>query len=300
MAEVLVRDGTWTFDGETLRVIPSRDRHVHKLRQLIGERAVPLAAIAGIAYEPGRKGGRLRLRLREGADPFVSATQGRVPDAADPYRLTVDADRAGVAEYFTDEVRNSLLIEQIPDAPCDSYLLPGPAVPLTASAGDGSATFDGDRVNLNWNWATESGKRSAGPQQFALRDLAGVDWTPSVGLENGFVRFRLKGAPDSRQHPKHDPHCLVLWGLDKETRTVALLVTALTARLPHPLSPTDAPWPRTPALPSSPPPSDAPPAAGDDPDAVLRRLRELGELHREGLLTEEEFTTAKQALLRRL
>ncbi|MEO3809388.1 SHOCT domain-containing protein, partial [Sphaerisporangium sp. B11E5] len=43
-----------------------------------------------------------------------------------------------------------------------------------------------------------------------------------------------------------------------------------------------------------------PAAPGDDPDALLRRLRELGELHREGVLTEEEFTTAKQALLRRL
>jgi hypothetical protein len=31
---------------------------------------------------------------------------------------------------------------------------------------------------------------------------------------------------------------------------------------------------------------------------MLRRLRELGELHRAGVLTDEEFTAAKQALLR--
>ncbi|GAA1270852.1 DUF4429 domain-containing protein [Sphaerisporangium rubeum] len=295
MAEVLARDGMWTFDGETVRVTPSRDRHVHKLRQLLGERSIPLAAIAGIAYEPGRRTGRLRLRLRDGADPFVTATQGRIPDAADPYRLAVDAGRTGVAEYFADEVRNSLLIEQVPDTPCDSWLLPGPAVPLTAAAGDGSATFDGERVHLNWNWATESGKRSAGSQEFSLRDVAGVDWTPSAGLENGFVRFRLKGAPDTRQPPKHDPHCLVLWGLEKETRTIAMLLTAMTARLPHPSTPADAPRPTPAAL--EPPTT---PSTGDDPDALLRRLRELGELHREGVLTEEEFTTAKQSLLRRL
>ncbi|MBP8539492.1 SHOCT domain-containing protein, partial [Streptomyces sp. MK37H] len=30
-----------------------------------------------------------------------------------------------------------------------------------------------------------------------------------------------------------------------------------------------------------------------------RRLRELGDLHQSGILTEEEFTTAKQAVLRR-
>ncbi|MEU3058486.1 SHOCT domain-containing protein, partial [Streptomyces griseus] len=41
----------------------------------------------------------------------------------------------------------------------------------------------------------------------------------------------------------------------------------------------------------------AAPAAGDH-DALLRRLRELGELHRAGVLTDEEFSTAKQAVLR--
>ncbi|WP_286988830.1 SHOCT domain-containing protein [Thermomonospora sp. CIF 1] len=34
-------------------------------------------------------------------------------------------------------------------------------------------------------------------------------------------------------------------------------------------------------------------------DALLRRLRELGELHRSGVLTDEEFAFAKQAVLRR-
>ena len=32
---------------------------------------------------------------------------------------------------------------------------------------------------------------------------------------------------------------------------------------------------------------------------LLRRLRELGELHQAGILTDEEFTTAKQAVLKR-
>ncbi len=40
--------------------------------------------------------------------------------------------------------------------------------------------------------------------------------------------------------------------------------------------------------------------AGDDHDALLRRLRELGELHRDGVLTDEEFTLAKQAVLQRM
>ncbi|MBB5625639.1 DUF4429 domain-containing protein [Sphaerisporangium krabiense] len=303
MAEVLVRDGAWVFDGESIRITPSGDRHVHKLRRLVGERSVPLMAVAGITYEPGRKGGRLRLRLREGADPFEQATRGRIADAGDPYQLAVDQDRTGVAEYFADEVRNALLIEQVPDGPCDHYLLPGPAVPLTATAGDGSAVFDGSTVHLAWNWATESGKRSAGAQQIALRDLEGVDWSPSAGLENGHIRFRVRGVT-TRQQPKHDPLCLVLWGMEKETRTCAMLIAAITARLPHPFAPQDAPVHPDTAHQVRPGPARALTAAetadGSDPDALLRRLRELGDLRKDGVLTEEEFTAAKQALLRRL
>lgn len=129
----MVRDGTWTFDGEILRIVPGHDRSVNKLRQLLGEVAIPLTAVAGIAYEPGKKGGRLRLRLREGADPFTQAARGRISEAADPYQLAVDPDRTGVAEYFVDEVRNALVIEQVPDGPSDRYLLPGPGLPLAVS-----------------------------------------------------------------------------------------------------------------------------------------------------------------------
>jgi hypothetical protein len=41
-------------------------------------------------------------------------------------------------------------------------------------------------------------------------------------------------------------------------------------------------------------------AAEDDHDALLRRLRELGERHHTGVLTDEEFTLAKQAVLKRM
>ncbi|MFJ2028295.1 DUF4429 domain-containing protein [Streptosporangium sp. NPDC087985] len=271
------------------------DRGVNKLRQLLGEVAVPLAAVAGIAYEPGKKGGRLRLRLREGADPFTQAARGRISEAADPYQLTVDADRAGVAEYFVDKVRDTLVVEQVPDGPSDRYLLPGPGLPLTVSGGDGTATFDGESVHIEWNWAVEGAKKSAGPQRFPLKDLAGVEWIPSAGLENGHLRFRLRGSVHMLA-PKSDPHCLLLWGLDKETRTAALFVAALLVRLPHPSQRSDQPA----VLEAPAPEASVPSGRGDDPDALLRRLRELGELHRDGVLTEEEFTVAKQALLRRL
>ncbi|MFC5031067.1 MULTISPECIES: hypothetical protein [Streptomyces] len=52
-----------------------------------------------------------------------------------------------------------------------------------------------------------------------------------------------------------------------------------------------------------PSPEDAVPAQvsdrAEDPDALLRRLRELGDLKRDGILTDEAFTAAESALLRR-
>lgn len=79
MAEIIQRDGTWAFDGNTVRITPGLHRSVPLFRQTYGEIAVPLEAVASVVYEPERKRGRLRLRLREGADPLLQATGGGFP-----------------------------------------------------------------------------------------------------------------------------------------------------------------------------------------------------------------------------
>ncbi|MCX4582004.1 DUF4429 domain-containing protein [Streptomyces sp. NBC_01481] len=284
MAEIIQKDGTWTFDGDTVRIVPGSDKSVSLLRQTLGEVAVPLNALAGISFEPGKKSGRLRLRLRNGADPLLQITGGKLEDSSDPYRLTVENDRTGVAEYFVDEVRNALLLDQVQTGPVDTYLVPGPALPITVGAGDGTATFDGERIRLEWNWKTEESKSSGGARSVALEDVEAVEWLPSAGLENGYLRFRVTKA-GSPPPPKYDPYAVELWGFRKDP-LMALVGAAVTARMPHPYAPQDA----------LPPPAPS----SDDHDALLRRLRELGELHQAGILTEEEFTTAKRAVLKRL
>ncbi|MBE4739560.1 MULTISPECIES: DUF4429 domain-containing protein [Streptomyces] len=291
MAEILQRDGTWTFDGDTLRLTPGRDKSVSLLRKTLGELSVPLGALAGISFEQGRRSGRLRLRLRDGSDPLLQATGGRLTDADDPYQLSVDADRFGVAEYVVDEIRGALLLDEVPTDAVDAYLLAGPAVPLSVSAGDGTVSFDGDRVRLEWNWKTEDAKAAAGARTLALTDIAGVEWQPSVGLENGYLRFTVRNAP-TKAPPKYDPNSVELWGFKKDP-LMALVAAAVQARLPHPA----APAPKQ-LIPSA-SPQDRP-APEEDHDALLRRLRELGDLHRSGVLTDEEFTLAKQAVLKRL
>lgn len=293
MAEIIQKDGTWTFDGDTVRIVPGSDKSVSLLRKTLGEVAIPLGALAGISFEPGKKSGRLRLRLRNGADPLLQITGGKLEDSSDPYRLTVENDRTGVAEYFVDEVRNALLLEQVETGPVDSYLLPGPALPITVGAGDGTATFDGERIRLEWNWKTEESKASGGARTLAVQDVESVEWLPSAGLENGYLRFAVAKAP-TKTPPKHDPHAVELWGFRKDP-LMALVGAAVVARMPHPYAPSPV------ARRAEAEPADAVPApGGGDHDALLRRLRELGELHQAGILTAEEFATAKQAVLKRM
>ncbi|MFD5818999.1 DUF4429 domain-containing protein [Streptomyces sp. NPDC127038] len=294
MAEIIQRDGTWIFDGDALRLTPGRDKNVSLLRRTLGELTVPLGALAGVSLEQGRRAGRLRLRLRDGADPLLQATGGLLAEPNDPYQLTVEADRLGVAEYFADEVRGALLLDEVPSGPVDGYLLPGPAVPVSASAGDGTASFDGDRVRLEWNWKTEDAKSASGARTLALGDITAVEWRPAAGLENGCLRFSVRGG-DTQAPPKYDPNSVELWGFKRDP-LMALVAAAVQARLPHPAAPGEARPDGPPAL------ETAAPAPGPeaDHDALLRRLRELGELHKEGVLTDEEFTLAKQAVLKRL
>ncbi|MFF4097780.1 DUF4429 domain-containing protein [Streptomyces sp. NPDC001834] len=363
MTEITQQDGTWTFDGETVRIVPGQGRGVHPVRRELGELVVPLRAVAGISFEPHRKGGRLRLRLREGACPVLRAADGRLKDAADPYQLSVEKDRGGLAEYFVEEVRNTLLLDQVPSGPTDGFLLPGPSVPVAGGGGDGTASFDGETVRLTWNWKAEEVKSSGGPVAFPVSEVTAVHWMPSIGLANGHLRFvrgvaGLTSAPAPA--PEFDPYALDLWGLSKKEYTAVLVAAAVLVRLPNAMAPNatapiatapdatipgattpDAIGPGTtkapgtaigptatgaigpgpdageaarlskapvtpPASTTSPPPSPAPapapdaPPPADDHDVLLRRLRELGELHRAGVLTDDEFTAAKQAVLKRL
>ncbi|MFE2627019.1 DUF4429 domain-containing protein [Streptomyces sp. NPDC059374] len=285
MAEIIQKDGTWIFDGDALRLIPGRDKSVGLLRAALGELVVPLEALAGISFEQGRRAGRLRLRLRDGADPLLLATGGRLTEPHDPYQLMVEPDRYGVAEYVVDEVRNALLLDEVPAGPVDRYLLPGPSLPLSFSAGDGTAAFDGEHIRLEWNWKTEEAKAAGGPRTIPVADVRTVEWQPAAGLENGHLRFVVRNG-SATTPAKYDPHAVELWGFKKDP-LMALVGAAVQARVPHPA----APAPREP-IPRQ--------ADAEDHDVLLRRLRELGDLHRTGVLTDEEFAAAKQAVLKRL
>src|SRR5690606_19947615 len=132
-------------------------------RKVLGELVIPLEAIAGVTFEPARKGGHLRLRLRKGADPLTEAVAGSLTAPADPYRLQIPKDRTGAAEYFADEIRDTVAVWQNPVGPVEDFLLPGPDVPISTTAGDGTVSFDGERVRIEWTAFASSAKDEAGP-----------------------------------------------------------------------------------------------------------------------------------------
>ncbi|MER6783332.1 DUF4429 domain-containing protein [Streptomyces sp. NPDC000658] len=320
MAEIIQRHGTWAFDGTTVRITPGLHRSVPLFRQTYGEIAVPLEAVAGIVYESERRRGRLRMRLREGADPLLQATGGRLPDAADPYRLIVDTDRSGIAEYLAEEVRHALLLDRITDEPTTEYLLPGPPVPVSVRSSDGTVSFDGVQVRIDWADTSDRVKRATGPRVLDVGDVLRVEWLPNSGLDDGFLRFVTRETRFSKLPAEKDPYALDLWGNVSRDLLTALVATAVTARLPHPSArahpgPADGgagggaddpgnaseragrAAPRGRRLTAAVPPPAVPPPA-DHHDVLLRRLRELGELHRDGVLTDEEFARTKAVVLR--
>ncbi|ANP48963.1 hypothetical protein J2Z21_002461 [Streptomyces griseochromogenes] len=297
MAEVIQRDGTWAFDGSTIRITPGLHRSVPLFRQTYGEVAVPLAAVSDVVYESERRHGRLRMRLREGADPLLQATGGRLPDAADPYRLAVDADRSGIAEYVAEEIRHALLLDEVPKEPTASYLLPGPPVPVSVRSSDGTVSFDGAQVRIDWADTSDRIKRATGPRIICLGDLVQVEWLPNSGHEDGFLRFVTRETVFSKLPPERDPYTLDLWGSVRRDLLTALVAAAVTARRPHPSARTGAASTLR-DLPAAAVPAQQDRDRADHHDVLLRRLRELGELHRDGVLTDEEFAMTKAAVLR--
>jgi hypothetical protein len=207
----------------------------------------------------------------------------------------VDVNRAGAAEYVAEEIRRALLLDRIPKEPTKTYLLPGPPVPVSVRSSDGTVSFDGTQVRVDWADTSDRVKRSTGPRVIDVSDLVQVEWLPNSGHENGFLRFVTREAVFSELPPEKDPYALDLWGSARRDLLTALVATAVTARLPHPATHAGAELGEYTARPQ---PAAAVPPQADHHDVLLRRLRELGELHRDGVLTDEEFAMTKAAVLR--
>jgi hypothetical protein len=272
----------WEFDSDSVLIRFERGIRTPKLFQALGERRIPLEAIAGVALTEGKRGTVvLHAVPRPGADPLMEAADGQLKEASDPYRLVLPAEREALAEYYADELRSLLTAD---GAPAERFLVDPPGTPQQFKAYDGKASFDGRAVSYRWSWTgASSAKWKAGDQSFPVGDLSGVEWRSPEVFEGHLRLLRREPAVSQPAQPDQDP-ASVVFGLGygpvhESLPFAAAVLAAVRAAGPAPV---------------------AAPAARRDPADIAERIRHLGELHKAGLVTDEEFSTKKAELLAEL
>ncbi|MGW1724518.1 DUF4429 domain-containing protein [Streptomyces sp. NPDC002306] len=272
----------WEFESDSVLIRYERGIRTPKLFQALGERRVPLAAIEAVTLTPGKRGTVvLRAEPRPGADPLMEAAAGQLKEGADPYRLVLPAERETLAEYYADELR-ALLTES---GPAERHLVPAPEAPRQFKAYDAKASFDGRTVSFRWFWTgASSTKWKAGDQSFPVTALAGVEWRSPEVFE-GHLRLLRRDAAQPQSAPADQDPAAVVFGLGygpvHESLPFAAAVLA-AVRAGGPAGVVPVPAPRR------------------DPADIAERIRHLGELHRAGLVTDEEFSVKKAELLAEL
>ncbi|MGZ3115278.1 DUF4429 domain-containing protein [Streptomyces sp. H62] len=275
----------WEFESDSVLIRYERGIRTPKLFQALGERRVPVEAIAGVTLTPGRRGTVvLRMELRPGADPLMEAAAGQLKESGDPYRLVLPAERETLAEYYADELRALLTGSD----ETERYLVAAPEAPLHFKAYDGKASFDGKAVSFRWSWTgASSAKWKAGDQSFLVADLGGVEWRSPEAFE-GYLRLLPREAAPVAPQADQDPASVVFglgYGPVHESLPFAAAVLAAVRErgggAPVPV-PVPVPAPRR------------------DPADIAERIRHLGELHQQGLVTDEEFSSKKAELLAEL
>ncbi|MDN0194477.1 DUF4429 domain-containing protein [Streptomyces sp. S.PNR 29] len=271
----------WEFESDSVLIRYERGIRTPKLLQALGERRIPLEAIAGVTLTPGRRGTVvLRVEPRPGADPLMEAAAGQLKENSDPYRLVLPAERDALAEYYADELRARLT----ESGPAERHLVAAPEAPLQFKAYDGKASFDGSTVHFRWFWTgASSAKWKAGDQSFPVADLSGVEWRSPEVFEGHLRLLRHDGAASPAQADQ-DPAAVVFglgYGPVHESLPFAAAVLAAVRK--------SGPAVKVPAS-----------APRRDPADIAERIRHLGELHQAGLVTDEEFSAKKAELLSEL
>lgn len=278
---------TWEFESDSVLIRFERGIRAPKLFQALRERRIPHEALESVTLSPGKRGTVvLHAVPRPGADPLMDAAAGQLKESCDPYRLVLPAERETLAEYYADELRDSL--PPYAREPADRHLVAAPEAPLNFKAYDGKASFDGRQVTFRWFWTGASSEKwKAGDQTFPVAALSGVEWR-SPEVFDGHLRLLRREADGSAAQADRDPASVVFglgYGPVHESLPFAAAVLAAVRGGGGP------------AVPHQP----VPVAAGRrDPADIAERIRHLGDLHRAGLVTDDEFTAKKAELLAEL
>ncbi|WP_017592660.1 DUF4429 domain-containing protein [Nocardiopsis potens] len=312
MSELSGDQGVWRFGEDGLRIEYADKWGVHRLLRAVGACTVPFAAVASVDFHAGkgRRKWRLEVRLVEGADPFLMSAGAE--DDAPPFVLTGPAPGALLAEYHADQLRAAADGARLAGPAADPgevarSLVPG--LPFKAQTLEGEAVFDGETVRLSWPRLMYSAdkwrqKSRILPAERILR----AEWQEPGISGYGGVRFLLREDADvSAALPVYRDTAALTSMTTKEHVRVRLLAAVANAHLAAGTAAGAVPpgaGGEPAALEAAPPPGAPAGAGGEaarrDAEEVFRRIRELGRLHEEGLLTAEEFAAKKTELLDRL
>lgn len=315
-------NATWYFETGRIRIVYRGGLRANGLLKRMGERIVPDTAMAGATVTGDRKTAVLRLQLRPGACPYLTAAAGQLPERGDPYRLVLAAANRDLAEHYAEDIRLRVSLNPEAEQPAPVFLLDAPAPPLRIKGWDSEVGFDGRQVRFEPKYDdAEPEKVAAGPQHIPIGTVLGLEWvTPADG--EGHLRLRTTEAPQFTLEPDVDPLAVTFgmgYGTTADTLPFAAAILAAVGTATPPEPPAEpAALPAAPAEPAAnagpaapaQPVANAGPAASAEPappaapaaspDQVIEAIRKLGELRDLGLLTEEEFTAKKTELLGRL
>ncbi|MFD7920495.1 DUF4429 domain-containing protein [Streptomyces sp. NPDC059740] len=304
MGDVLTGvNAVWTLDSDSVRIRYARGLRRPKLHQVLGERRIPFEALRDVELSTGRRGTVvLRAEPRPGADPLTDVAGGQLREASDPHRLVLPAEREDAARAFLEQV----LAHLGPDAqaPADHHMVAAPDSPLQFKAYDGKASFDGSAVSFRWFWTgASSAKWTRGDQVFPVTSLSDVEWR-SPEIFTGHLRLIERGAEDGRSgtagRADQDPAAVVFgpgYGMVHESLPFAAAVLQAVRAAGRARGGEDGDGVAT-----APCRTRTAPAHQTRSDAadIADRIRQLGELHEAGLLTDDEFSTKKAELLAQL
>ncbi|WP_017616133.1 DUF4429 domain-containing protein [Nocardiopsis salina] len=302
MEELRGRHGTWRLGTDEVRLSFSAGRRVPALLKALGSCSVPLGAIAGVDFDRGdrRHGWRMRLRLVDGADPYAELGAAESEDLT-PLLLTGPHDKELLAEYFADQIASSARMERETSGTPASVDVARSLVarlPFHARTGEGRADFDGNRVRLTWDgFFAGTAKGTEEHRDYPLAEIERATWHPPVDLSEGWLRIVLRGVTIVEATDiSHDFFTLATHGA-KGSEEAFLMAATVNAHLAgggaHSGAVAAGPGPEE---------IEAAPDGGnrDSGEAVFAKIRELGRLRDEGLVTDEEFAAKKAELLARI
>src|SRR5690606_36472073 len=312
VSELSGDQGVWRFGEHGVRIEYADKWGVHRLLRAVGACTVPFAAVASVDFHAGkgRRKWRLEARLTEGADPVLMSAGAE--DDALPFVLTGPASGALLAEYYADQLRAAADGARLAGPAADPgevarSLVPG--LPFKAQTLEGEAVFDGETVRLSWPRLMYSAEKWRQKSRIlAAERILRAEWQEPGISGYGGVRFLLREDADvSAALPVYrDPAAPTSMSTKEHVRVRMLaevanayLAAGSAAAALEPPGPGGEPAALEPSPPARAGTAGAE-AARRDAEEVFRRIRELGRLHEEGLLTAEEFAAKKAELLDRL